>query len=164
MPSVEQAIENLLETYSTRQLAEMLAEEFCSDSKVAHLQSENEALRARVAELEDFAALAQAIGERQLDPDFVMPLVEADMKLLLKKAQEITKEDEAYDYENPWLLRKQAEAVEAVANRLKHFADTAHDDSECVAYRHGAEFATEEVNRLRQQADELEKAGGTHEA
>lgn len=82
------------------------------DIEITRLQSEVERLRGRCGELEEFSAFAQQTAERELDPDYVPPRTAEAMFALLEASRQITGEVEACDYENPWLLRKQAEAVE----------------------------------------------------
>jgi|GEM_PF-1163725 len=116
-------------------------------------RSEVEQLRARVAELEEFAFFVQLSAERELDPDYVPPRTEAAIKVLLDEARKITGEDESCDYVNAWLLRKQAEAVEDFGQPF----DLVH---RMVSSRKVAEDAREYAQRLRQQDDDAEKAGG----
>jgi len=93
--------------------------------QIATAQAENEALRARVAEL-----------EKCVD-----------------------------DGSDSWLLRKQGEAVEVLATRLKEAADKAEEgfddesDTACTLLI-AKSVALKEARRLRQQADEAERTGG----
>ena len=95
--------------------------------QVSRLQAENEALRARVSELERTGSTSTSC-----------PFCFDQMR-------------------NSYILRKQAEAVEKFGQEIGVF-DPEYDDQEY------AEVPRREVKayaqRLRQQADEIEKAGG----
>ncbi len=106
------------------------AERLCIVAEaLATTQAENEALRKRAVELE--ADNAHQRGRRNAARKCI-----ADMK-------------------GPWLLRKQAEAVEeAVVYALRTVGNV--DPFEVDIHR----FANDCAQRLRQQADEAERAGG----
>lgn len=66
---------------------------------------------------------------------------------------------------SPWLLRKQAEAVEALAKRFQDAADKAdradEDESDtALTLIIAKSVALKEAYQLRQKADEIERAGG----
>jgi hypothetical protein len=108
------------------------------------------AMQARVAKLEDFAAFAQMVASRQLDPDYVPVHVAEDMTKILNMSREITGEDDYDDYESAWLLRQKADAVDSFVKWVnphwpKSLATGIADDAKNYTYE------------LRQAADEADK-------
>lgn len=100
--------------------------------ELTRLKSEVERLRGRLAELEDVVENYEALKR--------MHRLDNYPNELAAKA---------------WLLRKQAEAVEpAIRTALRNLgnADLTEEDID--------QFAYDYAQRLRQQADEAEKAGG----
>ena len=128
-------------------------------SEIDRLQSEVERLRGRCGELEEFAAFAQQTAERELDPDYVPPRTAEAMLALLEASRQITGEVEACDYENPWLLRKQAEAVEQYAKALRMWLESMPGNPRALfaeGVKASAEQADRHAQRLRQRAAESE--------
>jgi hypothetical protein len=105
--------------------------------------------RARVAELED--ALVWSLGKLSIE----VPVSGGNVSYIraFEKAGAVLGRASS----ESWLLRKQAEAVEKFGQEIGVF-DPEYDDQEYV------EVPRREVKRyaqrLRQQADEIEKAGG----
>ena len=131
-----------------------------AQERLATTQAENEALRARVEELEEemelFTAMAVMICQQESDEwdsdrlqtykDYAEVCGQRIAKIAPVNARAL-------------LLRKQAEAVEKFGQEIGVF-DPEYDDQEYV------EVPRREVKayaqRLRQQADEAERAGGEH--
>lgn len=113
-----------------------------ASAELTRLQSEVERLRGRLDQLE---ALLKASDRR----------ASVATEALETEAENHTKLRNSL-HSGGWLLRKQAEAVEAVSENLKAMCK--------VDYRRWVKPAVTELDneaqRLRQQADEAEKAGG----
>lgn len=111
-------------------------------------------LKGRVTELEEFVADTATACQRSLDPDWVPDWVTEALAPLAERCRALLGDDPE-EYESAWLLRKQAEAVEpAIRTALRSLgnADLSEDDI--------ADFAESYAQRLHQQADDIEKAGG----
>lgn len=113
-------------------------------------QADNEALRARVAELEDFVADTAIACQRSLDPDWVPDGVQDALVPLSKRCCALLGDDPD-EHESAWLLRKQAEAVDWVWHN--YCRESALEDCKAL-YQEDMEGA---VDALRQQAAELER-------
>ncbi|WP_328187010.1 hypothetical protein [Marinobacter sp. OP 3.4] len=127
--------------------------------RLDRLQAENEALRARVAELEDFVADTAIACQRSLDPDWVPDGVQDALVPLSKRCCALLGDDPD-EHESAWLLRKQAEAVDWVWHN--YCRESALEDCKAL-YQEDMEGA---VDALRQQAAELERQseGGAEDA
>lgn len=69
--SPKQSVENLLNLYSARELAELLVEEFCSDTKANALRQKLEQAEMRYSELDEKAgALSMAIVHELTDKQY----------------------------------------------------------------------------------------------
>jgi len=120
--------------------------------KLTAAKAENEALRARVAELEEFVSDTATACQRSLDPDWVPDWVHDALSPISDRCRTLLGDDPD-EYESAWLLRKQAEAVEKFGQEIGVF-DPEYDDQEYV------EIPRREVKAyaqsLRQQADEMD--------
>jgi len=120
-----------------------------------------EQARARVARLFSAIVEFQRLAWRALDADYIDKHVERSMSELLPQAARITGEVDPDDIDpSPFVLRKQAEAVEAMAKRLQEAADKADEgpdesDTACTLII-AKSVALKEAYRLRQQADEVD--------
>jgi len=97
--SPKQSVENLLNLYSARELAELLVEEFCSDTKANDLRQKLEQAEARCVmqtdALQDIAVALKDAGNLSRDMhDLIASVTDSNA--------------------DRWLLRKQTEAVEAI--------------------------------------------------
>ena len=113
-------------------------------SRLTRLQSEVERLRGRCEELEE---LVHSQGRNN-----------AELQRVLNKG--------ATPYQ-PYILRKQAEAVDAVIKRIRearYMVDktSAKESDTACTLRIAESIAISEAQRLRQQASDLKKAGGDH--
>lgn len=117
--------------------------------KACRLEDESKALRqqlqqseARVAELEEWAGRRPNVHDRDLRTEFA------------QWADEIGASNGA------WLLRKQAEAVEAFGQSVMVETEENDDLTDGEFYADDIKLMAEtHAQRLRQQADELEKGG-----
>ena len=121
------------------------AERLCIVAEaLATTQAENEALRAQIKETEEK-------GRVLMDMCRGLKARVAELESAYKNA---TTWEDVGDVFNkptsaPWLLRKQAEAVEVIADKLEGMNLMRPD-----------EFLRSNAERLRQQANEAERAGG----
>jgi hypothetical protein len=119
---------------------------------------ELEQLKARVAVLEDFAAFAQMVASRQLDPDYVPVHVAEDMTKILNMSREITGEDDYDNYESAWLLRQKADVIEQCMrdiHRLRSAFNLSEDET--MGIKMAIQHCKGEVRNLRLAADEADK-------
>jgi cell division septum initiation protein DivIVA len=126
--------------------------------KLTAAKAENEALRARVAELEEFVSDTATACQRSLDPDWVPDWVHDALSPISDRCRTLLGDDPD-EYESAWLLRKQAEAVEGWAND-QHLPP--NEDLTELGWHAKRIYgrAKDYAQRLRQQADEAERAGG----
>lgn len=121
------------------------------DDEIDELRQQLEQAQARVAMLEEFVADAQQDAWRALDPDYVPPDVAGAMKSLLHRAATITQEVDPDDIEpSAWLLRKEAETVEALkfpVTTRKMWSGTEVND-----------WLNRKAQDMRKQADEIERS------
>lgn len=110
--------------------------------EIRTLRQQHEQAQARVAELLTFIREAEDNGT-----------VESELARILSE-----------DNSEAWLLRKQAEAVEAVRDSIKEqyplepFGDL--DEYVIAGMKEVYTYVEKSAQRLRQQADEAERAGG----
>lgn len=117
-------------------------------SKACRLEDENEQLKARVAEIED--ALVWALGKLSIE----VPVTSGNVSYI----RAFEKADKALSSGGKaWLLRQQADTAEkAIVFALRTVGNV--DPFEVNIHK----FANDYAQRLRQQADEAERAGGEY--
>ncbi len=150
---------------------------YYSQKQVDQLQSERDELRARVEsqhnQLLEIHRVTSHIAGVEVEPaDYSETLTVRrvkEMAMLINQISELLLESRArvddleflrvipvIPCDPAWLLRKQAEAVERFANENRLWSSD-RPSPYCLH-----ENVIEDAQRLRQQADELEKPGGDH--
>ena len=121
------------------------------DDVIKDLRHQLQQAEARVAELFDLVSDFQQLSCNALDADYVDKHVKFAMTALLHKSAKITEEADPSDIEPlPFVLRKQAEAVDASKSLFSRWSGS------IITVEHGRVILEQEARRLHHRADELE--------